>query len=45
MVDPDLISQADHIPVLIKPIVENISPSQAFGLTPPLVVEAIPKLY
>ena len=26
MMDPGLISQADHIPVLIEPIVENISP-------------------
>ena len=26
MMDPDLISQADHIPVLIEPIVEIISP-------------------
>ena len=26
MMDPDLISQADHIPVLMEPIVENISP-------------------
>ena len=26
MMDPDLISQADHIPVLIEPIIENISP-------------------
>ena len=26
MIDPGLISQADHIPVLIEPIVENISP-------------------
>ena len=26
MMDPDLISQADHIPVLLEPILENISP-------------------
>ena len=26
MMDPDLISKADHIPVLIEPIVKNISP-------------------
>ena len=26
MVDPDLVSKADHIPVLIEPIIENISP-------------------
>ena len=26
MVDLDLISKADHIPVLIEPIIENISP-------------------
>ena len=26
MMDPGLISQADHIPVLLEPILENISP-------------------
>ena len=26
MMEPDLISQADHIPVLLEPILENISP-------------------
>ena len=26
MLDPDLISQTDHTPVLLKPILENISP-------------------
>ena len=26
MVDLDLVSKADHIPVLIEPIIENISP-------------------
>ena len=40
MMDPDLISQADHIPVLIEPILKIFRQLQVFGSMPPLVLVA-----